>query len=529
MRFIHLLALSLLLINSSAVKGQEEELMIYDAEFEIEVAEYDSDGFSPQKPELKIENIDSTYAFYFDGSLRQYERKYGVLKNGKMLLPQIFKRKQYKDSLYKMNLILSINKQYGLFNLEKEAWSIPMQYKFLERLPNGLYNAKKVDNSYVVVNNNGDLVKELIGYSIKKMESKSDFYLLSNSSKNSKQGLYDGKAKKITIPCTYSSITAIKNSNYFKIRKEEKCNLSDAYNNLKFSQWYDDIKVSSDSTLFIVKLNNYYGIIDKDEKIIVPLEYTELKKEAIYNGSYLVKNKENNYGCINLNGEITLPFIYSDAKMYKNSILVSKENKNGIVAFKDGKLVEIIPCKYDNISSSNNMYIVESESKFGLIDSQGNPVSGIKFDEIKLSIKLFSNKGLNIVRKGEKYFFAQNDGKAKGKKTYKNVEPFYNYTGSYYYGKLYYKVVDKKDHVGLADIYGKEIVRPEFDDVISGYENLVVVKKEGKVGLYHVLKKKMLLPIEYDTIILKSSGLYAINENNFYKIKYDGMAKVEKL
>ncbi len=521
--------LLLMFFLSLVAKAQEFEAVEADVEEEFVIEEsFDSET---RLPKIKTEKINEIYSYYYNENLSSYRKTYGILKNGKMLLPQIFKREPYKSPTDKDKLILSINGLYGLFDLSVEKWTIQPSYKGLRRLKKGLYIAESNDGILGLVDSAQNLItkfkwrlfKELIG---------PKYFKVSETNNEGKFGLYNIEEKEQSIPCIYDYLGPSVSRDVFLVKKDNKYNLIDLQNKIQLSKWYDLINPLNESGLYSVKLEDKVGIINPEEKIVVPIKYLLLDKILQPDGSILALNSENYYGCINVNGNISLPFEYTSIIKNDRFLIVERPNNlKGVFTVSDKGISELIPCNYDEVMLKKNAFIVKKNGKYGMFDINGKQIANVGFDKIDKSEFWRKDKGLHVAAIKDKYFFINNDGQKVNKKTYKKMTPFENYLSGSYYSttSIFYKVMNRKGGSGLADIYGKIVVPLVFDDVISGWDNFIVVKKDEKVGLYHILKKDVILPIKYDEIIFSSDGFYALEGNTFYKIAYDGTTSVIKL
>lgn len=144
--------------------------------------------------------------------------------------------------------------------------------------------------------------------------------------KNSKWGFSDVN-KKILITPQYDSVSFFEN----RIINQKKIAIAPVY------------------------LNNRVGIIDSQNKSIIPIKYLHIEK--IDNSDlFIALNEQNKYGIINFTTAV-LPFEYDEIRsIMHNSYLVKKNNKLGI-ADKYAKIV--VPVIYDQI----NFMEVDKEKK----------------------------------------------------------------------------------------------------------------------------------------------------------------------
>ena len=61
---------------------------------------------------------------------------------------------------------------------------------------------------------------------------------------------------------------------------------------------------------------------------ILPIEYKDIKTYPYNDGSFLAVNKDGKYGCVLINGKVSLPFEYDQINTsYSNSLKTTKNNK----------------------------------------------------------------------------------------------------------------------------------------------------------------------------------------------------------
>ena len=102
--------------------------------------------------------------------------------------------------------------------------------------------------------------------------------------------------------------------------------------------------------LFLVSksLDNAVGVIDKNNKVIIPLIYQEIPSYSEENGLFTVKN-QNKLALINLKGQLLTKFEYDTMAIQSariGTILVSKNNKFGLLSMTGQPL---IPNSYDKL------------------------------------------------------------------------------------------------------------------------------------------------------------------------------------
>ncbi len=454
-----------------------------------------------------------------------YNRTYGILKQGELLLPIIFKSQSSYGSSSKFK-ILGLGDSYGLYNLETENWTIPLEYSSLNNLSKNLYTAKKGQNAGIVDESN-NVITAFKWSSISGISGLENYVYVTTKKL---KGIYSIIANKVTVQPKYKSIYKNSDENYFKVQNEfDEYNIIDINGKPRFKTWYKELTAGKGGRkYYIVKEEGKMGIIDENEKFIVPLNYQYIKNTPYNDGSYLARNKKGKYGCISIDGNVTLPFDYDnlDIMGYGNIAISGKGNKCGIVQVNNGLPFEIATCDFDDISKSSKAFIVKQNKKFGVMDLYGKMKTKLEFNEIN-SI----SNDLLVARKKDDWLLMNNNGETLTDKTYKKIEPLVNHEKQGYYSSKnfsYLQVKYKNGKYGIIDKVGNEIVGPIFEDLLSESKNIVQVKNNGKFGLFNLLTKKEILPYEYDQITSSKKGYYVFKGKDIYLITDPGKMNLAK-
>lgn len=119
-----------------------------------------------------------------------------------------------------------------------------------------------------------------------------------------------------------------------------------------YDKLVDDYKnTGDDDTYYVGVKNNLYGVINNKFEVVLPFEFTSIKKVNIGGTVYLETNKAGKYGMYRGNGTVYVPSDYSDI----NYIRASNGNDYFIVT-RDGKAMvkdinfnDIVPADYTKI------------------------------------------------------------------------------------------------------------------------------------------------------------------------------------
>ncbi len=223
------------------------------------------------------------------------------------------------------------------------------------------YATVKKDGKWYIINSTGLKIKEL------KAEDVYPFIKgIARFKRNGKYGFIDTSGKEIFSPIfdeaedfKFPVIKAkINNTNLvadrfgritladyekFQNRTNEvivwkagKAGMLDKYFKEIIPPSYDLITPISDS-LFIVKKDNLYGMINTEGKYIIEPVFEKLEPERTNNPQLLKAVKNNKSGVIDISGKILIPLNYEVVEIWNNSILL--KNKRYSLASRDGNII----------------------------------------------------------------------------------------------------------------------------------------------------------------------------------------------
>lgn len=137
--------------------------------------------------------------------------------------------------------------------------------------------------------------------------------------------------------------TVIVKSNYSTIHKSEL-----------FDKIIDDYKLvpGADVTYYIATRNNNYGVFNNTFDVILPFEYTMVKKKSIGGMTYLLAEKNGLHGVFFGNGSpyISVENSKLEAVTASNSVNYFIIRKDGRTGVKDMKHNYVVETKYDDIT-----------------------------------------------------------------------------------------------------------------------------------------------------------------------------------
>lgn len=532
--------------KTETIKGdpQEEAPQIYEVAASSPDVQLTVEAPVEEAPQIRDVSSKSSYGRYTtekinDETLWFYDKyannyKFGIKKRDQVLLPALFERKTYPEVSDKNSFPMGIGNNYGLYNVDKEVWEIPMIYYSLNHLGNDIFSARTKNGYYGVLSRDNKVLIPFKWAEISSIYGVENYFILQDK-KTNLQGLYSLLNGKFMIPCEYESIQTIDKSNYFRVNNEKGYNVVSIDNKPKFKKWYTQINSVSNSKNFIVKLNDRMGIIDENENIILPIEYKDIKTYPYNDGSFLAINKDGKYGCVLINGKVSLPFEYDQINTsYSNNLKTTKNNKCGLIQVNSGTPTEIVTCEYDNINIENETFIVEKNNLFGMLDSFGKLITPCEYESIDKAVSKnnYSSSFVFIAKKNKKFVLLDKNGQQISAEAYSNISPtpYLNKEGSYYSeSKFSYLMFQNNNKTGLLDMLGQQVMESNYDEIVGETNNILLVKQKGKIGVYQLLTKKETIPCIYDQIVLDASGNYGIKGKDIFSIDLNDSTKAVKL
>ena len=250
--------------------------------------------------------------------------------------------------------------------------------------------------------------------------------------------------------------------------------------------------IETAKSYFTVLLNNKWGVIDQEGKIVI---------EATYDEMFAIPNK---------NKEV---FIYAyniddTAGTYKTKAINSKKQP----LFTEYEQVQAIE-NYDskqNIWYEKDVLKVFKDGKFGLISIDGNKLLPCEYEEIT-SLKGVS--GNLLIKKDGKVGIANLTGQVIVSPTYKDITTLKE---GY---KNEYIIVDESNNKGVISTSGNVLIEPKYKDIqyIDSGDNFAVNDGKWKIAnnkgeVFLDLGYEEIRNIKGESVIVKKSGKYGITE-----------------
>lgn len=286
--------------------------------------------------------------------------------------------------------------------------------------------------------------------------------------------------------------------------------------------------------------NGKEGMIDGNNKIIIPFEYSNIGK--FYNvGAYNMAwvEQDGKYGIYNIDGTVIQPWDIEKAYvMNENSgttyltfddfpdpstpyIHIVVNGMTGVLSGKTYKTV--IPCKYGYISPViNERAFYKANNKWGIMDIQNNSIQDAIYDKIKINNNLLSEaftpngtfQDNMYVFIGDKQGMIDKNGKAFIPVKYDSLGVFSENMIVAKCGNLY----------GYINSNGEECIPLKYSHADDFSEGLAAVKNEkGKYMFIDASGVMVIKPHEYDRVGHFQNGTCKVyRKNKVWEIDREG-------
>ena len=317
----------------------------------------------------------------------------------------------------------------------------------------------------------------------------------------------------VKIKAIYKSIKALRQKTYFIAKTEEGYFLINQNGEILSSKAYTAIKdvfrltsyfsnsekkpsryneTPKEKPLFQVTEDKLVGVIDENGKLLIPIEYDELRP-------YKAK-KNGKWGAIDLDNKILIPFEYEDIGDFKmtNWAIAKKEDKKGIIDV-NGNVV--VPIKYEDLEVLGKDFLkIKEDGKYKLLDLEGDQILPGAYDKLS-----YWNTGVFQVEENGLHGIFDQEGNELLKPIYNELFPY----------RFNHFIAKKENRVGVFLPSDGWVVPLEYSKLTpAGMRQvpLLIATKSEKKGIVD-LKNKILLPFEYDHIDKLEDGFARAQKN----------------
>jgi len=317
--------------------------------------------------------VDLDSVFYFNSSSKYYFYFY---RSRKYYLITLDKKQQVSQPYNKIIsysgnfLIVNKNNTYGVLDQLSNKLVIDTIYQNIYYSGQAGKLIIKQNNKYGLVSENGGIILRVIYDSIELLYS-ADFYRVQ---KNGMYGICDLAGKEL-LPCTYSSIETT--AEY--VKKTIASEQQERYSTSKTLSADHQISMLLKKNLFLVKEKGVFGVIDRNQKIIIPIQYDSIGE----NGYGYELQQANKYGYADHTGRVLISVVYDEIdKVEQADAFYFYDNKKMGIVSMDSKI--LIKPLYDDIEydPEAKVYIMDKGDSSGVANTLGEIIIPVKYDDI---------------------------------------------------------------------------------------------------------------------------------------------------
>ncbi|MBQ4805817.1 WG repeat-containing protein, partial [Aquimarina sp. MMG015] len=330
--------------NNSLVK-KNGKFGIYNEKLKSLIIPYDYANLTLFKTEDSV-SVASYYSrsnkFLIDKNNKVISKEYTNFKGFNKKLNIAVGKEHLKDGIIEYNVIINTN--------GKEISQKHNLIYYNENLD--VYIIQNKEGNYGILNSELKQIIPFIYESINIKNLKKESFIIAK--KNGKYGTLNLKNKTI-IPFKYESINVF-SKNKFLIKQNGKAQIRDSSDKIILDTKYNDIKKPDINENHIVRNDFNYGLINNLGKLIIPTEYKNISNKKF--GIYYYVSKNRLVGLFDSKGKIKIPIEYKYFKIVKPiksskitdvTRLIAKRNDNfGVIDLNNNI---IIPFVYKSIKT----------------------------------------------------------------------------------------------------------------------------------------------------------------------------------
>lgn len=452
--------------------------------------------------------------------------KYGFInRKGKIVIPLQFEDETY---FYKTGLALvKKNNLYGFIN-KKGKEIIPIIYQ----------NANEgTADSLVSLNKKGkwaffdsfgkqktDFIYDEIALTNIDINGESEITYWKNGLilvRKNDQTAYLDKDLKEAIPFgKYESGETFNQNRIAIVSKNHKYGIINEFGKEILKPEYDTLAHPEEdyheSEIFEGKNKNYITLLDKSGNKIYDkikdyrFDFSRLDKKV--HRIYIIQNLKNQYGVVDDQGKIIIPFMYDAIQDFNGTAntVVELKGKSGIIS-SDNKI--LYPIDNESIMTGKDLdyYIISKNNKAGIIDKNLKTI--LNFDYQNLFPCFYDAKNFFIAKQNNKYGVINRLGRIIIPFEYSEMSNWVEYgPGDNYH------FVTKNNKKGLITKEGKIVIPTIYDSLFYHDDNTIILSKNGKYGVV-TIHNKNIIPFDYEKIYTDLAFVPERKADEFYVLK----------
>ena len=293
------------------------------------------------------------------------------------------------------------------------------------------------------------------------------------------------------------------------VSSQKKYGIENRDNYLETEFIYERLYYLPHKQLYLARKDKKWGLIDKDQKIVIPFQYRLFMKTV---QQYYVVEKEDKFGILDADLNLLIPLVYEDLLCYKlDHCLAKKEGKWGVI---DGQGKTIVPHEYRDIEySSDETYLASKDYKWGLINQANEVLMPFEYGDLK-----YVGRKRYLGKQGRYWALIDEKGTLVSEQQIDRIKP-----GNTENGVLF----SSGKKWGLIGPNGQVLLKAIYEDINWLIRNeqyqIAKVKQEGKYGLYS-LSDGWIEDVQYEKInrVGNDKPCYIVSLNQLQGVKENG-------
>ncbi len=487
-------------------------------------------------------NKASSFSYNLATVRKEKDGKVGYInRKGELVIDYRF---DYARLFFKCGLAdVTINNKTGFINRKGDV-IVPIEYDYVISTDVDDFVAVSKNNKLAFFDCKGKQLTSFVFDKIHKRNTENNYVIGANGlilvSRNDEFSYLDNNFKTIIPYGKYDYAETFTKNRLAIVRNKEKYGIIDKNGKLKIPLEYSLIEhptiYSYELNEFITKKNGKYGLFDRDANTILENIYDEINWDKLeLNGiqtDYYLYKENGKYGAINTNGEVLIPFDFDELTEfnYQSFTIAKKKGMYGVI---NSNANIIIPFEYDKIDCNERKHwctllTLEKDNKTSLANVKGDVLIPSEYQEITPCF--YEPKDRFIVKKNNKYGIIDKHKNIIVPIIYNSISNWVEYSP-----KGHFISINGKK--GFMSRQGEITIEPIYDN-FDFLGEFIRVSNNSKYGLLNT-SKELILPIEYDRIYLdwfeleyerkEVNEFYAQKKGKYYLINSKGKVIKENI
>lgn len=292
-----------------------------------------------------------------------------------------------------------------------------------------------------------------------------------------------------------------------------------------------------DVKYFLLEQNQMYGVIDADGNVVIEPKYQSIQIPNPTKDVFITYESEDADGkAVNSKGESILSDYESVEAIdisqlsstipYEKTVLKYKENGSyGLIDFDGKKITDAIYEEIQGLDYKEGFVKVKQNGLYGVINIRNEEVIPIEYDNVSTDGYYdedteYKKAGFVLRTKtddGYKYSYVSYDGKIKLDSTYSSLERLTDVDDD----KNIYLISSINGKYGLIK-NNKQVIENDYIELEYDKESNLLVLNKGTASGVANLDGKMIIPVDYDSILIGGQYINAYKEDTRLVFNLEG-------